>query len=249
MISVPKISPDRPLGRLLRAPFNLIPATAVAPILQGPARGLRWVIRSSDYSCWLGSYESGKQQLFARFVRPGMTVLDVGANAGFYTLLAGKLAGAQGQVIAVEPFPENQRSLKRHMALNPDLNIRLIEAAASASCGEARFHTGVTRLTGGLSVDGDLVVTTITLDSLPRADLLKIDVEGAELEVLQGAERLLREKRPTIFLATHGAAVHAACCGLLREHGYQLAALDGTSAVENTDEVLATPQVAGAMAG
>src|SRR5579862_7724955 len=97
------------LGKLLRAPLRLIPRSAVLPILQGPLRGKKWVVGSGNHGCWLGSYEHDKQSLFQKTVRTGDIVYDVGANAGFYSLLASVLVGEKGQVYAFEPLPANLR--------------------------------------------------------------------------------------------------------------------------------------------
>ena len=75
-------------GRLLRLPLALIPAVLPMPVLQGPLRGYWWITGSSNHGCWLGSYEYDKQRLFARMIRAGDVVFDIGANVGFYTLLA-----------------------------------------------------------------------------------------------------------------------------------------------------------------
>lgn len=88
--------------------------------------------------------------------------------------------------------------------------------------------------------------TVVPLDALhaegtlPRPDYVKIDVEDAEFDALRGARQSLAACQPTIFLATHSPAIHAQCCALLAELGYQLAALDGRALAE-TDELIARP--------
>ncbi len=71
---------------LLRAPLALIPKSAVVTVRSGINRGRKWIVGSNTHGCWLGHYERQKQELIGRLVKPGMTVFDVGANAGFYTL-------------------------------------------------------------------------------------------------------------------------------------------------------------------
>ena len=80
------------VGKLARLPLRLIPKKAVLPILQGQLRGKKWVVGAGNHSYWLGSYEMHKRQAFEREVKPGMVVFDVGANVGFYSLLAAYLA-------------------------------------------------------------------------------------------------------------------------------------------------------------
>ena len=87
-MKVSEISNRSVAGRLLRLPLALIPPALAMPVLQGPLRGYRWIVGSSNHGCWLGSYEYAKQRLFAQMVRSGDVVFDVGANVGFYTLLA-----------------------------------------------------------------------------------------------------------------------------------------------------------------
>src|SRR5256885_1092969 len=87
------LSPDRLLGKLARAPLHLIPSKAVLPILQGPGRGLRWIVGSYNHGCWLGSYEYEKQVVLQRLVQKGNVVYDIGAHVGFFTLIFSRLVG------------------------------------------------------------------------------------------------------------------------------------------------------------
>src|SRR6267143_3626666 len=77
-----------PVGKLLRLPLRLLPKQAVVPVLQGELRGTRWIVGSSTHGCWLGTYEHENQRLFASLVLASGLVYDLGANVGFYTLLA-----------------------------------------------------------------------------------------------------------------------------------------------------------------
>jgi FkbM family methyltransferase len=231
-------------GKVLRCPLNWIPSEASVPILQGALRGKKWIVGSSTHGCWLGSYEYRKRQLFERSVRRGDVVYDVGAHVGFYTLLASILVGPNGHVVAFEPFPRNLSYLRRHLALN-DVRNAVVMAGAVYDRG------GIVQLTDRLDscqvrVDdaGTLPVRAFTLDDLafqgrlPAPTVMKIDVEGAEGAVLRGATRLLVEKRPLLFLSTHGGKVHAECCKLLVGLGYGLRPIDG-STVETSAELLA----------
>ncbi|MGJ5813090.1 FkbM family methyltransferase [Paludibaculum fermentans] len=196
----------------------------------------------------MGSYEAEKQRRFADMLRPGMKVLDLGANVGFYTLLSSRLVGPAGRVDAFEPLPRNLGLLRRHLRLNGISNVKVWENAAGAVAGSAQFQLGENPMTGHLGGDeGTAIrVEVVSLDDLssagriPPPNLIKCDIEGAEADFLEGARALILRAKPVLFLATHGAAVHRRCCGLLRTWGYQLEPLDSRS-IEQTDEILAKP--------
>lgn len=234
----------------MRAPLRLIPREMPVRILQGRLRGKRWIVGSFNHGCWLGSYEHDKVLRFQETVKPGHVVFDVGAHVGYYTLLASELAGPHGQVIAFEPLPRNLRYLHEHLRLNSVQNVRVIEAAVSDRSGTARFRVVPDSSMGAVTSDASadaIEVETVSLDDLfargeiPAPNVLKIDVEGAEASVLAGAEKVIAEARPAIFLATHGAEVHAKCCRFLNNHRYKLTPLNGES-IERCDEVLALPE-------
>src|SRR5436853_6940153 len=104
-VNFSKVGRGSIVGRMGRAALGLVPKRAVGPILQGELKGCKWVVGSSIHGCWLGSFEFEKQQLFRQYVKPGMTVYDIGANVGFYTLLSSRLAGSEGAVYSFEPLP------------------------------------------------------------------------------------------------------------------------------------------------
>jgi len=234
------------LGHWLRLPLRLIPPSANMPILAGPLRGLRWTVGSHTHGCWLGSYEKANQIHWERHLKPGMAVFDIGANVGFYTLLASVLVGPSGRVVAFEPLPRNLGFLHGHVSRNRRDNVRIIEAAVAEVPGEATFEDVAHGSMARLSTRGSIRVKVVALDDLtdrgeiPEPQMMKIDVEGAEIEVLKGATRLIQRARPTLFLSTHGADVHAACLTLLGGWGYRCTAMDNEP-IECSREVLAVP--------
>lgn len=236
------------LGRLLRAPLRLIPQNAIFPILQGPLRGKKWIVGSSNHGCWLGSYEYEKQRVYKRSVKPGDVIYDIGANVGFYTLLSSVLTGNSGHVFAFEPLPGNLRYLRKHLELNYISNCSVIEAAVAGEEGEARFESRAERTEGRLSPIGTIVVRTVAIDSLLAQggirppSLIKIDVEGAEIECLRGAARTIRTSHPIIFLATHGTEPHGACVSMLAEWGYRISPID-SRALKDSSEIIAEPSL------
>src|SRR5947209_9435920 len=94
------------LSKIARFSLGLLPQGMVVPILYGGLRGRRWIVGSAIHRCWLGFYECEKQRLISRVVRAGGVFWDVGANVGFYSLLASRLV-ASGKVFAFEPVQRN----------------------------------------------------------------------------------------------------------------------------------------------
>src|ERR1039457_4559604 len=148
MANLSGISKETLIGKLLRAPLRLIPPRTVVPILQGALRGKKWMVGSATNGCWLGSYEYAKQKALQRELKAGQVVYDVGANVGFYSLLASVIVGDAGHVYSFEPFPENVRQLRKHLEMNHIKNCTVIDAAVSSADGDAIFDPSEDRCTG-----------------------------------------------------------------------------------------------------
>lgn len=245
-----EIPPQTVLGSLLRLPLRLVPGNAVVRVQSGVNRGLRWVVGSSDHGCWLGHYEQDKQEAIRRFLSPGMHVFDIGANAGFYTLASARLVGPSGQVWAFEPYAENARNLLRHVELNALGNVSVVQAAVASGAGISGFSIARSNSMGSISDTSAYLVPTLSVDEFCRQrriaapDLMKIDVEGAEQQVLEGARGVLSEGRTVIFLALHGPEQERRCIASLDALGYRLAYLDGQEARDRplrSDEIVALP--------
>lgn len=218
----------RQLARaVIRAPLRLVPRGIVVPVLAGPMRGARWVVGAGTNGCWLGTYEPRTRQWLQAVLGPGRVFFDIGANVGFFTVLASRIVGGEGAVVAFEPLPENLRALQEHVRLNRAQNVTVVAAAVSDRAGTERFGPADNPAMGGLAPDGSIDVATVTLDDLVkegavrRPDVLKIDVEGAELRVLAGARRTLVEARPAIVLSAHGWQLFEACREFLGQIGYE----------------------------
>lgn len=241
-----KISYRSFVGRLLRLPLRLLPKGMVVPILQGQLRGKKWVVGAGEHGYWLGSYELRKRQAFESAITPGMVVYDIGANVGFYSLLAAHLVGIKGAVYAFEPLHRNVEFIQRHTELNRFGNIEIYEAAVAEQHGEALFDPGASIAMGHLSDKGTIRVRQVSLDELLAEgellppDVIKIDVEGAESAVVKGAQTLLQHFHPVIFLDTHGREAHDATLRLLQAFGYQFESLDSRDMAE-TKELIARP--------
>ena len=214
------------------------------PILQGKLRGKKWIIGSSNIECALGSYEYEKRILFEKIISKSMVVYDIGANVGFYTLLASELVGKSGKVIAFEPMPGNLKCLRKHLEINKCTNVMVIDAAVSDKCGTVRFSEGQNNSVGHISENGNLAFNAVSIDTLIRDEIIappnciKMDIEGAELLALKGAKSMLINYNPNILLATHSPELHISCCDFLISLGYKLKALCGDD-LNNTDEIFA----------
>lgn len=226
MINLSAIRPGTFAGRIVRYPSRILPRGMVVPILQGPLRGKKWIVGAHLHGCWLGCYEWRTQRRVAEEVTRGSVFYDVGANVGFYSLLAATLTGP-GRVYAFEPLPENVHYLRRHLALNKIQNVEIIKTAISDEVGTAFFAAEETRAMGRLESSGGVRVETYTLDALLQEgriappDCIKMDIEGAEFRALLGARECFSRCKPKLFLATHGREVHDDCCRLLSSWQYE----------------------------
>lgn len=153
-----------------------------------------------------GHYEADAKALMQGLVREGMTVFDVGAHVGHYTLMAAKLVGPRGRVYAFEPEPDNYAILAKNVALNGYANVICVPKAISDRTGVLTFylsHQGNDRHSIVGSPDASAHVSrcevpAITLDQFsasigwPRVDVIKMDIEGAEPMAIAGMAQLLR---------------------------------------------------------
>ena len=221
------------LGRAARWPLRFAPRGRDVRILIGPLAGARWVVGNGNHGCWIGTYEREVQTLFRRFVQPGTTVLDLGANFGFYSLLAARLVGPNGHVIAFEPMRSTLSILRRHFAINPALaeRVTVIESAVGDADGETTIAFENDLASASIhpldQVSHTLTVPIVRLDTLLQQSAIrapisfaKIDVEGAEVDVLNGAAQLLDTQRPALVVSCHSARWHEDVRRILRGHGY-----------------------------
>ncbi len=154
----------------------------------------------------LGWHELKTSELFFKLVEPGSTVIDVGANVGYFTLLAAKLAGKEGLVLAFEPDPTSFGFLSKSIAKNNFQNVRIFRECISNIDGQRTLYLSATSNRGLHSTSTDLGGVKITVPSarldsvasmlnVSSVDLLKVDVEGGEPDVLESASHLLAEGR------------------------------------------------------
>jgi len=192
-----------------------------------------------EWQLWaFGSYEKHFGELFSHLVRPGDRCVDVGANVGVHTVRLARLAGADGEVIAIEPDPDLVLRGSRNMSLNAVANVRVVNAAAGERAGRMRLYrpspldTNRARaslmhhpyLTGAVTT-----VPVVTVDSVcagaPVA-LIKIDVEGHEAAVVRGAADTIARHAPSVVFEYAPELLDDVAAqapfGWLAERGYEI---------------------------
>jgi FkbM family methyltransferase len=235
-------------GAAARAVLRLLPRGLVVRVPIGPMRGMRWMPESAPNGAWLGQLERGQIDAFVSRIQPGATVWDVGANVGLYAIPSARAAGSSGAVFAFEPVPANLAYLRRHVQLNRLDNVHIVEAAVAATSGGVRMGPGDSGSEAAVRDDGPWIVPAVSLDEwraatrTPAPILIKIDVEGAEADVLAGATETLRTARPTIFLSLHGPRQQSACRAALESFGYGIASMQPGLDVSQASEWLAEPR-------
>jgi len=155
-----------------------------------------------------GTHETKLTELLRQYLQPGWFFLDLGANEGYFSVFASKLVGSTGRVLAVEPQSRLGPVILKNLTLNQCMNCTLIQCVVGGHSGEAAINISPAINTGSTSVFQvqkypvkQEVVPCYTLDDLlsrtgiPRIDFAKIDIEGAEYEVLSGAKNLLATGR------------------------------------------------------
>jgi FkbM family methyltransferase len=183
--------------------------------------------------------------VFESHVLEGQTVIDIGAHVGFYTLLAARLVGPAGHVIAFEPVPRNLCYLRRHLRMNDIDNVSIVGKAVGRHEGSVAFHESPDHSMGRIAADGALMLEAVAIDGFLAEneyfcpDCIKMDIEGGEYDALLGAKNTLAECKPILFLSTHDKSTHEKCCLLLKEFDYRLHSLDGER-TDNCRELLAT---------
>ena len=182
-------------------------------ILRGLASGYRICVSPAEHLGYLlGTAEPHLQSIIRKYVRPGDTVYDVGANIGYVTLSLAKGVGNAGRVIAFEPLPQNVKLLRENVAINRLANVEIIERAASDRTGEALIRMSDNLAMASLvwhqrdSLAIEVAIRTVAIDELVQEGRLsapkfvKLDVEGAEGVALLGMRNILIGAKPILFV-------------------------------------------------
>ena len=182
----------------------------------GAALDLEFSDVSTASAIYFGAYEEEEVKKIFKYVKRGMTVLDIGAHIGYFALLMAHLVGPDGLVFAFEPNPSTYTQLKTNLAINPHLSdgrIKILQSALGEDQGVQSFFCPISGYEGlaGLKdtkrapinqvskVEVDTLDNFAVTHNLKRIDFIKMDIEGAEYDVLKGSEKVLNELHPIIL--------------------------------------------------
>ncbi len=219
---------------------------SVVKIRHGHAAGLWWQ-RHHRYvnGYWIGHYELPVQEALRRELKQGDTFFDIGANAGFFTLIGARLVGPGGRCIAFEPLEDNCASIEEQIQANALGQCVVAHEAISDFVGWEDFSFSPAGLAGahlGESRYGERQqpVKVVTLDGaclcFGQPDFIKMDIEGAEARALKGSFHTLHYLRPKWLIELHGFDSEREVKRLLREADYIFTDLRGLPL--NPNEVL-----------
>jgi FkbM family methyltransferase len=221
-----------------------------AEIKAGIAKGMEMQLNlQRERSFFLGMHEEDVQGCLLKHVKQGMTVYNVGAHIGFFTLGLGRLVGDKGRVVCFEPNPEARERLIGHVYLNRiDDRVHIEDSALSDIDGHAEFSMTLSN-TQGRFVDlphvkpGSIIqVSCKRLDTYvheggPVPDVVLMDVEHAEGRVLRGMDETLENRRPIIVLEMHGPDSIREAWTELKKHNYTLTNISNSRAVATVEDI------------
>jgi len=233
MINPARILADTWIGRLMRAPLAWLPPDWTVASCRVRLEAAAGVSAPACTGTGVGTYEPEIAAAFAAHATPASVVWDVGAHVGYYTIIA---AARGARVHAFEPWPPNSTHLERHVALNGFSDrVTIHRVAAAGASGDGSLTPCACSSAGRLSPRGVPVQDRRARFAAARhPSLIKIDVEGGEVDALRGMEQTLRSAHPGTLRCDAFAELAAACERLLAACGYRIDHLQ-------TEMLLATP--------
>lgn len=243
----------RPLFQLARVVYRAIPFRSVrqagfaayaravrSRVVQADVDGARYELHLGeliDLALYLQQFEPDVRAAIRRLTKPGMTVLDIGANMGAHTLLLSSLVGPTGRVVAFEPTDFAYAKLQKNLSLNPALRVEVVHLAlADRTSSQQQVDFRASWQTNGGRTNGPSTVDMVRLDEwseaqgLLRVDVIKLDVDGYEYPVLAGGMATIARTRPTFIIEATGLHFSDAARNpfeVLRSLGYHLWNLEG----------------------
>jgi FkbM family methyltransferase len=218
--------------------YRYQPAPEVATLRSGPRIQITHADHLQLLIYYLGTFEPYCLPFLRGCAEKGGTVVDVGANIGFYTLESAVAVGSQGRVISIEAAPSHLESLNRNIELNGMKNVSVIGTAVGDAVGQAMLtlprgdNLGMFTL-GDVEGEETYLVAIDTMDHLLEhqnihsIDLIKMDIEGSEFKALRGAARIFEKFRPSLLIELNEMALRRcgsstqAVKGLLNDMGYR----------------------------
>lgn len=236
------------------------------PVLRGPAKGLQFefdLVRRHEGAYFMGKYDPELLKTLRSVVRPGWTIWDVGTYLGFYSVFFNQLVGPTGKVACIEPDPRKLERTRRNLKLNGFQNCYHLPVAIGAPLGEVEFllsDESNSHLPGTYVGERHLKkiwqerdarkksirIPCISLDQayferhLPAPNLVKLDIEGAELHALKHGDRLFREVRPLLLLELHNPDCDAEAWAFSQRLGYVLQRADDRQVLRRAEDVRGT---------
>jgi len=245
-----------PLARFIRGSINasVDEGLSVIEVAAGTLKGYKVLLNlKAEKSRWLGTYEPELQAALCEFLKPGMTVYDVGANIGYVTMMLAHHTGTEGCVFAFEALPENIERIEKNVVLNNLSNVTIVSGAVLDKAGEVTFYVhdsvGMGKAAGSAGrreehYKAEITVPGLSLDEFvyeqgnPAPDVVKMDIEGGEVLALPGMKRILAEHPPLMLLELHGPESEKAAWETLTAAGYTLHAMaDGYPVIETPEKL------------
>ncbi len=229
-------SPSRTLvqAALGHTILRLAPATFLAQLPAGGTIELRYDERIGLSTLLMGTFEAAETERLFRLARPGTTAIDAGANVGMFTIPLAHAVGPSGRVLAFEPAPPTAARLRANARLNALENVTVVEVALGRAAGEGTLELASDAAYNTLGTGASGVPVTIAcLDDVweehgrPEVSVLKADVEGGELELLEGAASMLRACRPAVLVELAEPGLRRAVEEFMQAEGYRRVPAEG----------------------
>lgn len=205
-------------------------------IVNGLGEGLKFNCTNGRLAYLRGDVEEEEQALLLALLDDGDVFYDIGANIGFFSAIAARLVGSEGHVYAFEPIPESAKVAVKNAQLNGFEQVTVVEVAVSSTNGYVSMGTENNYSETYTVGSGEVQVQCVTLDNVIEdsnfraPDFIKIDVEGHEIDVIQGAAEVLRTEQPVLLIEVHwlGDQFLSFCRDTIEPMGYEVTQLDGS---------------------